>query len=258
MNLIIEPTVTVITPTIGSEYLEKAIESVQGQTYASIKHLLVYDGPEYYPWDHSGLKKHVERELQSVGIDNIQRVIAPENTGSLGFYGHRIYAAYPHLLNSDYICFLDEDNWYEPNHVETLVKKALESNAQFTYSLRNIVEQDGTFLTEDRCESIGKWPIFFTKDTLDEQYLIDTSSFCFRTDFIQQTCNHWHYGWGGDRRYLSVIKQIVEPLHYETTGLHTLNYRLDNNVEKKYGSKDFFNIGNEKVKAQYNGVYPWN
>lgn len=245
MNLIIEPTVTVITPAIGSTYLEQAVESVLGQSYSSIRHLIVWDGPEYCT------------PLPNGNNPKIQMVSAPENTGSLGFYGHRIYAAYPHLINSDYICFLDEDNWYEPNHVETLVKKAEETKSQFTFSLRNIVEKDGTFLSQDNCESIGKWPIFFTKDTLDQQYLIDTSSFCFRTDFIQKVCTHWHSGWGGDRRFLSIIKQIVEPLNYETTGLHTLNYRLDNNVEKKYGTKDFFKIGNEKIKEQYNGEYPW-
>lgn len=250
MNLIIEPTVTVIIPSIASPYLEKAMESVRAQTYRSLQCLVVFDGPEYF----EDFKYRTEILPQWTKFTS-----TPENTGALGFYGHRIYAAYPHLINSDYIFFLDEDNWYEPNHIESLIKKSQENpHAQFVFSLRNIVEKDGTFFAEDCCESIGKWPIFFTKDTLEPQYLIDTSSFCFKTDFLQKVCAHWHYGWGGDRRFLSIIKNTVEPLNFETTGLHTLNYRLDDNMEKKYGNKNFFNIGNEKIKEQYEGKYPWN
>ena len=37
----------------------------------------------------------------------------PENTGSNGFNGHRIYAACSHLVNADYVLLLDEDCFYE-------------------------------------------------------------------------------------------------------------------------------------------------
>ena len=47
MKLNIEKSVTVITPTIGQEYLTQAIESVNTQTYKNIKHLVIVDGPEY-------------------------------------------------------------------------------------------------------------------------------------------------------------------------------------------------------------------
>ena len=115
MELVIEKPVTVITPTIGSSKLKAAVESVLKQTY-KCKHLIVVDGREY--------ATPVYEQLGQPDIPGTQVVISPENTGKTGgnFYGHRIYAAYPHLINSDYILFLDEDNWYEPDHVETLIK----------------------------------------------------------------------------------------------------------------------------------------
>ena len=114
MNLVIEKPVTVITPSVGSPKLLDAIESVKNQTY-KCKHLVVIDGFEYQQklWDmKSGETKY-----------EVDFVVTPENTGMTGgnFYGHRIYAAYPHLINSDYILFLDEDNWYEPDHVASLI-----------------------------------------------------------------------------------------------------------------------------------------
>ena len=128
MKLVIEKPVTVITPTIGSPKLKDAMQSVRNQTY-KCNHLVVIDGPEYFD---NVMKNAIE--------GNVQFTSAPENTGKTGgnFYGHRIYAAYPHLLNSEYILFLDEDNWYEPNHVQSLIETIESKNLDFSYSLRKI------------------------------------------------------------------------------------------------------------------------
>ncbi len=59
-------------------------------------------------------------------------------------------------------------------------------------------------------------------------------------------------------RQLSTSRAAVStnPVKYGTTGLHTMNYRLDDAPEKKYGSLDFFKKGNEIIQRQYGG-YPW-
>jgi glycosyltransferase involved in cell wall biosynthesis len=244
MNLVIERPVTVITPTIGSPKLIDAIESVKNQTY-KCKHLLVIDGSENAHNVYSNAIIH----------DDVKVVHTPENTGKTGgnFYGHRIYAAYPHLINSDYILFLDEDNWYEPNHVESLVSVAEKGNLDFTFSLRKIFSAEGKYLTDDNCESLGKWPIFMSRSSPHgPQYLIDTSSFCFRREFIQQTCHLWHSGWGGDRRYFYAVRDNAK---YDTNGKHTLCYRLDGNPNSV--TKEFFETGNKTQEAYYEGKYPW-
>jgi len=190
-------------------------------------------------------------------LDRVRITRAPYNTGAKGFYGHRIYAAYPHLVDADYVFFLDEDNWFEPNHVKTLVNNIEEKKYDWAYSLRNIYTKEGEFVVEDNCESIGRWPIFFTQDKEQKDYLVDTSSYAFRREFLIQVCNHWHSGWGGDRRFLKILTQQFKHDNYGTTGQHTLNYRLDDNINKKYGDISFFANGNEQVKQFYNGVYPW-
>jgi GT2 family glycosyltransferase len=245
MQLVIEKPVTVITPTIGSPKLWDAIESVKAQTYAC-KHLIVLDGPDVksdrLPWPHDG-------------YEHCQIVKTPENTGKTGgnFYGHRIYAAYPHLLNSDYILFLDEDNWYEPNHVETLVKTIEAKNLDFAYSLRQIYDNGRHFRCNDNCESLGKWEIFNSRQSPHgKQYLIDTSSFCFTRKFIQQTCHLWHSGWGGDRRYFYAVKDQAK---YDTNGKYTLCYRLDGNEGSV--TEQFFIEGNKTQENYYEGKYPW-
>jgi glycosyltransferase involved in cell wall biosynthesis len=244
MKLVIENSVTVITPTIGKHTLGQAIQSVQDQTYKNINHLIVIDGPGY----ENEAKKYIPSNR------NITVTTTPFNTGGGGFYGHRIYAAYPHLLSTDYILFLDEDNWWDKNHVKSLIDMIEDKNLDWAYSLRKVYSNNN-YLDDDCCESIGKYPIWFTwPDKL--QYLIDTSSYCFKREFITRVCHIWHWGWGGDRRFFMIIKD-TPGMKYETTGLHTLNYNLPD-MEKAYGGDmEFFKKGNEMIKNLHGGKYPW-
>lgn len=249
MELVIKSSpksVTVITPTIGSPKLKDAIESVKNQTY-KCKHLVVCDGPEY--WD-----KVVHTVNWSAG-DECNITQTPENTGANGFNGQCIYAAYPHLINSDYIAFLDEDNWFEPNHIEELVNTIeMGINLDFAYSLRGIYSPNKMFLCNDDCESLGKWEIFMSrKSPHGKHYLIDTSSYLFKREFIQKTCHLWHSGsWGEDRRYYYAVKDHAK---YDTTGKYTLCYRLDGNPNSV--TEDFFKAGNKTQQDYYGGKFPW-
>jgi GT2 family glycosyltransferase len=245
MKLVIEKPVTVITPTIGSPKLKDAIESVQKQTY-KCNHLLVVDGTE---------NAHNVYAQTNAEEEGLKVCYTPENTGKTGgnFYGHRIYAAYPHLINSDYILFLDEDNWFEPDHVETLIKTIEEKKLDFSYSLRKVFDADGKYLLDDNCESLGKWEIFGSRHSNHgKQYLIDTSSFCFTRKFIQETCHLWHSGWGGDRRYFYAVKDNAK---WDCNHKHTLCYRLDGNQGSV--TKEFFVEGNKTQENYYGGKYPW-
>lgn len=242
MKLVIEKPVTVITPTVGSPKLKDAIESVAKQTY-ECKHLVVVDGLDYL------------QQATTYIDEGVHFVVTPENTGKTGgdFYGHRIYAAYPHLINSDYILFLDEDNWYEPDHVASLIETIEKKNLDFSYSLRKIFSPNKKYLCDDNCESLGKWEIFMSRHSPHgKHYLIDTSSFCFKREFIQKTCHAWHHGWGGDRHFFYSVKEHAK---YDTNGKHTLCYRLDGNPNSV--TKEFFIEGNKTQEQYYGGKFPW-
>lgn len=242
MKLIIEKSVVVITPTIGSEKLKDAITSVQNQTYGNIVHLLVIDGKEHF----NDTSKHIHESI----ANKIQLLQLPYNTGANGFYGHRIYSGIPHLLNADYIFFLDEDNWYEPDHVASLVE-VLDRGNDFAYSFRKIFNPDKSYVADDNCEALGKWPIYFTHN--DPQYLVDTSSFAFKREFLEKTCHLWHSGWGGDRRYFYSVLPMNPK--WDTNYKHTLCYRLDGNPGSV--DADFFIKGNAEQLKHYNGELPW-
>lgn len=238
----IEYSAVVITPTTGSNKIKQCIDSVFEQTHKNIQHLLVADGSEsFYKLADNVPELNNKMVLTST----------PFVTGANGFNGQRIYAAYPHLVNADFVFFCDEDNWFKPNHVESLIDCINSNGLDFAYSLREIYRPDGSFVDVDNCESLGQWPIWFTHD--NPQYLVDTSSFAFKKDFIQKTCHLWHTGpWGEDRRYLYAVANQAK---WATSGLHTLCYRLGGNPNSV--SEDFFHQGNEEQHKRYEGKFPW-
>lgn len=172
--------VAVITATTGSPLLANAVASVTNQTYPRVEHWLVVDGQEY-----------VERTKAAVGEHaHVRVIILPENTGGPlagNFVCHRIYAAAPWLVGTDYICYLDEDNEFEPWHVEKLVK-ALGMN-KWAHSLRSIVSQDGTVIGIDACESLGG--IRHSVLSQDD-FFVDTNCYLLETQLARNLSPCWN------------------------------------------------------------------
>jgi len=140
-----KPLVTIITPTTGNKQLYRAVLSVEEQTYDNIQHLVVIDGPDG--------ARSAHEILEGSQADIIE---LPYATGKDQYNGHRIYGAMTFVAKGEYLIFLDEDNWFEPEHVEKLVEQIQKGN-QWAYALRKIVDQDGTYICNDDCESLGKW-----------------------------------------------------------------------------------------------------
>jgi glycosyltransferase involved in cell wall biosynthesis len=230
--------VAVVTPTIGSKTLSECIQSVDAQTYENLTHYLFLDGEE----EHGD---KIWNQLQ--GASKVKTIRLQENIGK-GWYGHRVYAACSFLVNADVICYLDEDNWIEPNHIEELVKVLQEGN-QWAYSLRKIYNKEGEYLCEDNCESLGKWPVYFNDDT----FHIDTSSFAVRRDVAVAIGHAWYGQWGADRQFFMNLKRVFPK--YECSNQYSLCYRLDGNPNSV--TQDFFEKGNKVNEEKYGKNYPW-
>lgn len=232
----------VIIPTTGSIEALDAVNSVLSQT-VDTDILLVCDGDNFRP--------SVERIVEQASNDKVKVCYLPYNTGGNGFYSHRIIAGFSHLLEHNYVMFLDQDNWFEPNHVETLVKEIKDYKFDWAYSLRKIYSKDKTYLCDDNCESLGRWPAWVG----DDVYLVDTSSYIYTRDFLEKIGHLWHHGWGADRRFYYILKNEIQHNNYGCTGKHTLCYRLGGNEGSV--NHEFFDEGNMKMFEKYKGKYPW-
>ena len=240
--------ILVVTPTIGSPELSDAIHSVLNQTNKEVEHLLVVDGVQF-----SSRVDEVLNDARIITGGKVKRLDLPFNTGGGGFYGHRIMAGIGHLINHDYVLFLDQDNWFEPDHVDSLLNTIETKKLDWAYSLRQIFDKDKNYTTVDNCESLGRWPAWVNEDA----YLIDTSSYCFKTSFYRQVCHIWDFGWGGDRRFYTILKDHIKHDNYACSGRHTLNYSLGGNEGSV--TKEFFDQGNKVMLDKYKKIenFPW-
>lgn len=230
--------VAVVTPTIGTTHLSKCLESVDNQTYQNLTHYVFLDGEEH--------GKNIWYQLE--GASKVKTIRLQENVGK-GWYGHRVYAACSFLVNADIICYLDEDNWLEPNHVESLVN-IIRLGHDWAYSLRKIFDKEEKYICHDNCESLGKWPVYFD----DNVHHIDTSSFAVKRDVAVRIGHSWYGQWGADRQFFHNLSRHFPK--YACSTEHSLCYRLDGNTGSV--KPEFFEQGNAIMSSKYNGnPYPW-
>ena len=229
--------VAVVTPTIDSKHLKQCLESVNNQTYKNLTHYIFIDGCQYEPKVKELIKD----------FPKTRYVELEENVGK-GWYGHRVYAACSFLVNADIICYLDEDNWFEPCHVKKLVEK-IEAGNDWAYSLRKIYDKEGNYICDDNCESLGKWPVYFN----NQVFHIDTSSFAIKRDVAVRIGHAWYGQWGADRQFFSNLSKHFPK--FDCTNAHTSCYRLDGNPNSV--TKEFFDKGNSVMEEKDGNSFPW-
>jgi len=230
---------TVIIPTTGSPEVRDAIKSVLNQSYTTQCYVIV-DGEENYDRAKNIVDDFIHDERFRV-------CYLPINVGAKGFYGHRVYAAFTHLIDTDYVMWLDQDNWLHQSHVAKCIETIQKRNLDWCYSLRQIYNKEGKFICHDDCESLGKW------QTYHGIHHIDTNSYCVKTEVAIKLASAWHGGWGQDRVFLSAISQHFPK--WDCTNDYSTCYRVDGG--KGSVNAEFFINGNEVMNKKYNGVFPW-
>ena len=241
-----KPLVTIITATTGTEYLEDNIRSVLNQTYDNIQHLIVIDGKH----PHANVIISNYGEHKGNKIDVIQ---LPYATGTEQYNGHRIYGGCTYFAKGEYVMFLDEDNWLEPNHVESLVD-VIQQNNTWAFSLRKITDMDGNYICNDDCESLGKW------ESVINDHFVDVNCFFLPRQLALQFSPGWYRRARHPQEQPEVDRLLSMWLKgnnftCNTNGDYTVNYRAGNRADSVQAK--FFIEGNELMKQKYNGEFPW-
>lgn len=232
-------TALVVIPTTGKETLNDAILSVINQDYNDVECLVVIDGPEYLEASTKILEN----------FPSVKSMVLPWNIGRDGWYGHRTYYMSAAILNQDYWFALDQDNWFDSTHVRTMVNACDHQNLAWCHSLRKIYTEDKTYICDDNCESLGKYPAYVGSNV----HLVDTSTYCIRREVFVQIAPAWYHGWGGDRVFYNALSTHFT--NYACTTNYSVNYRLSGNSNSV--NAEFFINGNRIMKNRYPQKYPW-
>lgn len=134
--------VAVITPYFGEsiEILENCHRSVLNQSYPCI-HFLISDGSPR------------AAEVQKWRAEHIT---LPRPHGDVGNTPRCVGSLVARNLDFDAIAYLDADNWYYPDHIESMVRLHRETGAAVCSATRNIHRLDGTMMYTDTFDSDGK------------------------------------------------------------------------------------------------------
>jgi glycosyltransferase involved in cell wall biosynthesis len=226
--------VAVVTSTQGRSTITRAIKSVQDQTRKATHYVFIH-GADYSYKTISYLE------------DDTVAVHLPHNNGGNGYAMAPVYALAPFVIKEDIIFYLDDDNWYEPDHIESLVTIIQDHDLGWAYSLRKIVDNNGDWICDDNCESLGCHP------NSHGHYLVDNSCYAVRTNVARKHGHAWYVPIISDRNFQAALMR--NKVKSGTTGRHTVNYRLSHDGSGGMGREQFIS-NNEWMKLNRPG-FEW-
>jgi hypothetical protein len=213
----------IVMTTVARPSIQQAIRSVFAQRFEGRIQILV--GIDRWQGERAlidGLlaecPSHVAITVLDLGYSTSKR------NGGLypSHYGGALKTILSYAANSRYVGYLDDDNWYAPEHLATM-REAIEGKV-WAYSLRHFVERtSGAYICPDTWESMGPGRGVYAKaqggfvDT--NQYLIDAQA-CYDV-FPEWAMTRFDGGTGGDRQ---VMKRLLDR-PWGTNGAHTVYYR---------------------------------
>lgn len=150
--------VSIIIPVYNIEkYLKQCIESVVRQSYYNLEILIIDDGST----DESGFicdDYSLKDKRISVYHTNNRGLSAARNFGL-------------DKANGEFVSFIDSDDWFEPDAIENMIKKALETGADIV-CCRYIQEYNRNWIEKE--DDLGKEKVF-TGDEAIKEYCIGSS-----------------------------------------------------------------------------------
>jgi hypothetical protein len=210
--------VTILRPTFA-----QALRSIYTQRFPGRIHVVV--GIDRWEGERATLEALVAERPGNVAVTVLDLGYSTSQRNG-GVYASRYGGALKTILsyaaNSRYVTYLDDDNWYSPDHLATML--AAIAGKDWAFSLRHYVDaQSGDLLCPDTWSSLGPGRGVFAQA---QGGFVDTN--CFLIDkiachdiFPEWAMPRFKGGTGGDRQILQRLLQRP----FGTNGAHTLFYR---------------------------------
>lgn len=143
------PSITVVTITHDRiDSLLTCLRSVASQDYpGNIVHLIVGDAsPQLRASEFRFMREFANLSCMHVDIDSAPREFQPVYIPSRLAHLRNIGVA---AARTDLICYLDDDNSFETNHVSSLVDVLQKNSADIAFSWRRLQHEDGSDYLEE-------------------------------------------------------------------------------------------------------------
>ncbi len=231
------PKIAVVTSTIGRPTLHETIASVINQTMPC-RHYVFVHGKEHW----SKAKEILDQ------YPNVEAVYLPNNNGANGYAMAPVFALAPFVVSEEVMCYVDDDNWIEPTHCSNALHLIENYHVDWAFSLRKIVDNQGQYLCEDDCESIG----LFTN--VYNTHLVDNTCYSLKTEVARKHAHTWYIPRVSDRTFLAELMRHQLPC--ACTGTSTANYRLSSDGSHSMNAEAFIR-GNATMHELFPNGLPW-
>ncbi len=239
--------VSIIVPVYNVEkYLEKCLDSLVNQTLKDIEIIIVNDGST------DNCRKIIDKYYTK--YNNLIKVINQENKG-LGAARNTGLK----LVTSDYIIFVDSDDYVEPNMVEELYDKILQEQADFVICGFNVVNEhyeliSKTFPNKYEIYDFNTQMIFGNLcawNKIIKKTLLDDDSLDFRNNVWYEDIDF------SFKLFLKAKKMCILPKNLYNYLLRQGSIMNSNNLQKNLDLIDAFNeiINYAKEKNCFDKYY---
>jgi len=153
--------ITVVTASINRPTLGRACDSVQSQTLLPLRHCILLQQRLQRPWIDIAKPAHVPIAILW---------LPPPQPADMA----QVYNLADEMAHTEWVAMLDDDCWWEPEHLETLAVLAEETGSDFVWS--------SSYLHDERTgKLLGK-----RDDPMPQLGHIDTNEILFRRDCIDR------------------------------------------------------------------------
>ena len=223
--------VSIIIPVYNAEkYLKKCIESLINQTLSDIEIIFIDDKST----DNSlEIIKHYEFKDERIKVveNDINRGQGPAR--NLGV----------EIAQSEYIMFLDQDDWYEPTACEEAYNQISKNNNDLViFNFTKIYEKTNRKLLDPR---LGRYSEYFSNKNLKFSFFENSECWTkiYRKNFLTENniVNYSGKSFGEDLYFTT--KMILAADTFSILNKSLYNYRVhDNNMSRKPLYDDLINI----------------
>ncbi len=169
--------------------------------------------------------------------------------GGNGYAGQRWLAGAPQLITEDVTFFCNDDDWYSPDHVKSIMDK-IDEGYDWAYSLRSVHDKEGNFLFDDNCEALGE-----LHDTwnIPGHRFVDWCMWGMKTEYLKQLAILLNRPDPTvDRQFYQAATRIVPK--FASTNKHTFHFRMGGSCGVQ---PEFFIEGNKRILEKFDGKLPW-
>lgn len=213
----------VVMVTVVRETLAQAIRSVFAQQFAGRIQILV--GIDRWQGDRAVVEQLLSESPSHVAVSTLDLGYSTsQRHGGIypSHFGGALKTILSYASNSRHVTYLDDDNWYAPNHVATMLSAI--SGKAWAFSLRHFVDAaSGDVLCADTWESMGPGRGVYGKA---QGGFVDTNSYIIDKVACNDVFPEWAMtrfagGTGGDRQVLEKLRGRP----WGTNDAHTVFYR---------------------------------